>query len=238
LAALVKQLFASVGLRISRRDRLEEQIPSDYWQSTFLPRVHRHNMGRIFYFRHMLERVEHVPGAIVECGVSAGHGMLYWALLCELMAMDRMIYGFDSFVGFPASAPADRKPDGSFQTRQGGYASSPELVMKTLEDGRVATEFVDRHIRLVRGYFDQSLRHYDAAIALLHLDCDLYESYRTCLAALYPRVAPGGVILFDEYEDSNFPGAKRAIDEFFTDKPEQLLIYDDLHYLKYYVVKT
>jgi hypothetical protein len=131
LNTLVKRLSLSAGLNISRRDRLEEQIPDDYVQSPFLPRVYRQSVARLFYFRHMLERIENTPGDIVECGVSTGHGILYWALLCELTATKRRIWGFDSFSGFPASTEADRKADNSFQKKKHDYASPPEIVEST-----------------------------------------------------------------------------------------------------------
>jgi hypothetical protein len=238
LKMLVKRLFWSFGLKISRRDRLEEQIPTDYLQSSFLPRVYRQSVGRLFYFQHIIKRLNDIPGDIVECGVSTGHGILYWALLCELTATNRLIWGFDSFSGFPASTEADRKADGSFQKQQYDYASPPEIVLKVLSDGRVSTEFVTQSVRLVRGYFEETLHQYDGEIALLHLDCDLYESYTTCLNAFYPKVRSGGIIMFDEYEDSNFPGAQRAIDEFFRDKAEKPLIYQEYCYPKYYVIKS
>jgi hypothetical protein len=237
LKMVVKRFFWTLGFKISRRGRLEEQIPSDYLRSPFLPCVYRQSVGRLFYFRHILERLNNIPGDIVECGVSTGHGILYWALLCELTATNRMIWGFDSFSGFPPSTEADRKADGSFEKQQYDYASPPEIVLKVLADGRVSAEFVRECVRLVRGYFEETLHQYDGEIALLHLDCDLYESYTTCLNALYPKVRPGGIIMFDEYEDSNFPGAKRAIDEFFRDKAEKPLIYQGHYYLKYYVIK-
>ena len=53
---------------------------------------------------------------------------------------------------------------------------------------------------------------------LLHLDCDLYESYLTCLNNLYKNVVNKGVIVFDEYYSHKYPGARIAIDEFFEDK--------------------
>lgn len=235
---VVERFFLAFGLKISRRDRLEEQIPADYMQSRFLPRVYRHSVGRLFYFRHMLERISDIPGDIVECGVSIGHGILYLALLCELTATTRKIWGFDSFSGFPPSTEADKRADGSFRMQRYDYTSPPEMVLKVLSDGLVSTDFLTRHVRLVRGYFEETLNQYDGEIALLHLDCDLYQSYITCLNALYPKVRLGGIIMFDEYEDSDFPGAKRAIDEFFRDKPEKPLIYQEYQYLKYYVLKS
>ena len=50
--------------------------------------------------------------------------------------------------------------------------------------------------------------------SLLHLDCDLYDSYKTCLNELYHKVSKGGVILIDEYKHPNWPEPQKAIDEF------------------------
>src|SRR5262245_13190943 len=88
-----KSLFRRVGLEVSRWNPLEEQIPGDYLRSPFLPAVYSRSVGRLFYFRSMFERLTGVPGDIVECGVSTGHGILYWALLCELGGTHRTIWG-------------------------------------------------------------------------------------------------------------------------------------------------
>jgi hypothetical protein len=186
----------------------------------------------------MFDCARSVEGDIVECGVSIGHGILCWALLTELAGPSRRVIGFDSFAGFPPTVEADRKGDTSFQTKAGEYASTPEVVLKVLEDGRVSAEFIRENIKLVRGFFDQTLPQYQGQIALLHLDCDLYESYSSCLKHLYPRVSSGGVILFDEYEDTNFPGARLAVDEFFADRAEKPIRHNAYGYTKYYVVKT
>ena len=45
------------------------------------------------------------------------------------------------------------------------------------------------------------------------MDCDLYESYKTVLELCLPRMAEGGLIVFDEYGTEAWPGAKRAADE-------------------------
>lgn len=234
---VIKSLLSSCGFTVQKRDRLEEQIPSNYLKSPFLPRLYKQTLGRAFYFREMFETVRELEGDIVECGVSVGYGILIWSLLCELSDEQRQIYGYDSFSGFPASGEADRKKDNSFQTEEHGYASPPELVLKVLADGRASADFVDSHIRLVRGYFEETVAKHNGDIALLHLDCDLHDSYVTCLTSLYSKVVSGGVILFDEYHDSNFPGAKQAIDAFFADKPEKPLRYDKYGYVRYYTIK-
>lgn len=233
----IKRAFSMVGLTIERRDRLAEQIDGTYLRSPYLPPIYRQSFGRLLYFREMFERSRDVPGDLVECGVSIGTGLLNWALFCELAKVDRTIYGFDSFEGFPASIEADRKKNGAFETGAGDYASPPELVLKVLEQGRVSPQFVQNKVRLVRGFFDATLPSYAGSIALLHLDCDLHDSYVTCLEQLYSRVTPGGIIMFDEYEDDAFPGARVAIDRFLADKPEKPIRYEAYGYIKYHIVK-
>jgi hypothetical protein len=237
LKSLGKRAFASVGLQLERRDRLAEQIPNNYLRSPYLPPIYKQSLARLMYFREMFEQSAGVPGDLVECGVSIGTGLLNWSLLTELSGREWRVWGFDSFAGFPASIEADRMANGQFQTGRGDYASPPELVLRVLSEGRVSPAFIRDRVRLVRGFFDNTLQSFDGAIALLHLDCDLYESYLTCLNALYDRVSRGGIVMFDEYEDETFPGAKLAIDEFFSGRREQLVRYEQYGYVKYHVVK-
>ena len=232
-------MLRSLGVEVERRDRLAELVPAAYRHQTsrFLPTVHRNTLGRILYFERMMERVRDVEGDIVECGVSIGHGTLYFMLLSELMGKERQIYGFDSFQGFPAPTAADLKADGAFEVSHGTLASPLEMVSRVLHDGRVPQRLIDNNLHLVRGFFESSLPHYEGDIALLHLDCDLFESYTCCLSLLYDKVVPGGLIMFDEYEDPHFPGAKKAIDTFFSNRPEMVEEYFEYDYRKYFVRK-
>ena len=91
-------------------------------------------------------------------------------------------------------------------------------------------------MRLVKGFFDNTLSSYEGRIALLHLDGDLYESYKVPLATLYDKVVRGGIIMFDEYADPRWTGARKAIDEFFADKPEVVVPHAKCTW-KYYVEK-
>ena len=237
MTVLIKKIAATMGLSISRRDRVLELVPSDYLQSPFLPRIHRKSLGRTLYFTHMFERAAGVPGDIVECGTSVGHGILLWALLCDLAHVDRTVWGFDSFSGFPEPTAADGRPDGSQAIQRGKYRTPPEIVQRVLTDGGVSPHRLRDRVRIIKGFFDDSLSEHQGAIAILHLDCDLYDSYRTCLEALYDKVSRGGLILFDEYRDDNHPGCRRAVDEFFRDKPEKPVEYCRYQYSRHYVVK-
>ena len=215
---LVKNTFRLLGLNVEWRDRLAEQIPNDYVKSPYLPRLYMQSFRELIYKNEMVRRVADLPGDIVECGVSVGHGLL--ALICanENLGIDRHYYGFDSFAGFPPPRPEDQ----GTHAYGGFYANEPEIVLRVLEDARLDPAVIRDKVHLVKGFFDQSLRTYERPIALLHLDCDLYQSYMDALRWLYDRVVPGGLILFDEYEDPAFPGGRKAIDEFLATKPEQV----------------
>jgi hypothetical protein len=231
---LIKHAFHWVGLNIERRDRLVESIPSDYLRSPFLPLVYRGALDKYLYFHDQVQRVQQIDGDIVECGVSIGHGALLFLLLSEYVGKPRLYWGFDSFEGFPDPVEADEHTP---ITGAGFWASPPEAVLRTLRDGRLPEEVIRERVRLVKGLFDQTLREYQGRIAILHLDCDLYQSYQTALECLYQKVAPGGVIMFDEYNDSRWPGATKAIDNFFRDKPERVQPHAKCSW-KYFLVKS
>lgn len=230
----VKHAFRHAGFKIERRDPLEETIPADYNHSAFLPRVYRGSLDRYLYFLSQLEQLKEVEGDIVECGVSIGHGALLFLLMGEYLGVERTYYGFDSFTGFPD--PVDK--DGVTPIKGKGFWSSPtDTVYRVLRDGRVPDEKIRERVRLFKGLFDQTLPLYQGKIALLHLDCDLYESYTMALKNLYTKVVPGGIIMFDEYDDGRWPGATKAIDEFFADKAEKPMPHSKCTW-KYYVVKA
>jgi O-methyltransferase len=52
-------------------------------------------------------------------------------------------------------------------------------------------------------------------IAILRLDTDFYSSTKHELLHLYPRLAPGGILIIDDY--GAIPGARLAADEYASE---------------------
>jgi len=233
LKSLIKQALHTLGYKIEKIDSLEESIPADYNHSPFLPRIYRGALDRYLYFKDMVEKVQKVEGDIVECGVSIGHGALLFTLFSDYIGTPRIYYGFDSFEGFPDPIHKDGITP---IAGKGHWANPPDTVFKVLRDGRLGEEIIRERIRLIKGWFDETLPTYEGRIALLHLDCDLYESYKISLETFYDKVQPGGIIMFDEYGDTRWPGATKAIDEFFQDKPETIQRHTKCTW-KYHVVR-
>lgn len=61
----------------------------------------------------------------------------------------------------------------------------------------------------------------DKKFSFVHLDVDMYGSTLYCLVYFYPRMSHGGIIVSHDY--SLIPGVRKAVDEFFEDKPEAVI---------------
>lgn len=200
------------------------------------------NVSRVMYYKERFESISNVDGAIVECGIGSGSSLFHFAVLNQIESKGRDLYGFDSFEGFPepsAEDSSERNVEGGVLYR--GWASDPEQLKRVFRnDFRSDFNF---ELKLVKGFFENSITEgvikdlKKSGIALLHLDVDLYDSYKVTLERLFPLVNSGGVILFDEYinEKIKFPGAQKAIDEYFgSDKNG---IEFDEHSNRYYFIK-
>jgi hypothetical protein len=192
------------------------------------------NIGNVIYWWKFFELTKDISGDIVECGIGRGRSMLVISAINALLEKheggQRQIYGYDSFEGFPEPTMEDdsyRKP------KKGEWAHSPSgkyqynqtFIQQVLHSGNIPN--VENTI-LTKGFFSDSLKsHPDHPIAILHVDGDLYESYLDTLGNLYPKVSKGGVIVFDDFlakksDDDRWPGARKAVEEFFGDELHEL----------------
>jgi len=188
--------------------------------------IGKREAGTHIYFLRMFERIAHVEGDIVECGVGKMRSFKILASLLLSEGTQRRLWGFDSFEGFPETRAEDESPK-DMRKGQWKYLDGEEQVKLILFICGFKRAWIDEHVHIVKGFFSDSLPgNQVGTIALLHLDVDLYDSYTDCLTHLFPKVAKGGVVLFDEYagrpdegDAVKFPGAKLAIDAYFKDTP-------------------
>lgn len=189
----------------------------DVWlaENVFYLRAPASRLGKLLAHYEIYKMISGVPGAIVEAGVYKGASLMRFATFRRLLENDdsRPMHGFDAFGAFPRegiSSEADQAFIDRFQSA-GGDGISPE----DLRAAFAAKDF--RNITLHPGLVDATLPPFLAAnpalkIALLHLDLDVYEPTRLSLELLAPRMARGGLIVFDDY--TAVEGATRAADEY------------------------
>lgn len=184
------------------------------------------------YFNEFAKLIESIPGDVIELGFGYGNSAV---VLCSLDAhgfKERKLYFFDSFKGFPKSSIFDlsyRNPkEGELSHRTMGEAT--EQLQQFLNCEKLA----DR-IQFVEGFVEQSLINFSSPkIALLHIDLDLYSAHKITLESVFDSVVTGGIVIFDDYNEAKWLGAKKAIDEFFADKIELIQKHKSG---KYYLIK-
>lgn len=165
----------------------------------------------------LLESTLSLPGNVIECGVFRGSSLMKIGRVVGEQAPEKTIFGCDSFEGFPEDKVG--KVDVGFLRFLSRIRRKFRVCQDTPARLERFFELYNLQGELVRGYFSETLGRFEnEQFCFIHLDVDLYESYRECLHALYDRLTPGGVVVFDEYQEPNWPGADKAIDEFFADK--------------------
>jgi hypothetical protein len=176
-----------------------------------------------------------VPGALAECGVWRG-GMAL-AMIHTLQrrgVLDRDVYLYDTFEGMtepsaedtsPFDAPALetwREAKAAGRTPWEWYFRPDLFSLEGVREVVHATGYPRERLHLVQGPVQETIP--DAAperLAVLRLDTDWYESTRHELVHLYPRLAPGGVLIVDDYGHWN--GCRRAVDEYFAEHAPPVL---------------
>lgn len=184
----------------------------------------------------LMDRTAHLPGDVAECGVFRGATLLPMAVHVHQRGLGKQIVGFDSFAGFSEAIRIDINLGGADTDacrKVGGFSdTSAEVVLSKV--GLLNLP----NVELAPGFFTETLRRYDRRVfSFVHLDCDLYTSYKECLEFFYPRVPPGGIILFDEYNDPPWPGCNKAVDEFLVGKAEKPIRITSDNYEKYFITK-
>lgn len=158
-----------------------------------------------------VEVTQNVDGDIIEFGSFKGGSAGFFL---RKMDISKTLHVFDSFAGMP-----EVSRDDNFHKAGDFSDTMEERVRKGLSS--IAPNF-EMHV----GFFSQTLNELqssDLNFCLAHIDADLYESILDSLAFTYPRMVRGGIMIFDDYGAPSCEGAKKAIDEFFSDKPETVV---------------
>lgn len=178
-----------------------------------------------------------IEGDFVECGVWRGGNAIAAKLTFENYGSDKRVWLFDTFAGMTAPTAIDRD-------RSGGMASkyferfrrddhnawcyvSLEDVRRNFERAGIGLDGV----RFIKGDVAVTLgeaANLPAAISVLRLDTDWYESTKLELETLYPRLTKGGSLLIDDF--GCWEGSRKAVEEYIDhlkpgDRP--LLHYTD-----------
>jgi hypothetical protein len=192
---------------------------------SFAKYTSRQALTRFLARTQIFEKIRHIHGSIIECGVYTGQGVMSWAQLSSIFepvgGVTREIFGFDTFAGFPSVHEVDLNNTRGMRHMAGDLAV-PEIyndLKKSIElfdKNRILAQFPKVH--LIVGDFIKTSEEFLVAFphvvpALLYLDFDIYEPTKKALEIFYPRMPKGSVIVFDELNDTAWPGETLAMYE-------------------------
>lgn len=242
-ARFMNRLLAVVDLKIVRAGNMQQRFPVELQDSDqrIFRYVREHKLSTssderlfatIMACRYVAER--QVAGDFVECGVWRGGNSILAADVFRSLRSDRSVWLFDTFAGMtePTAAdvnfrgePADAKFRMSRRADHNDWCYAP---IEEVEANFAKVGLLGAQVRFIKGDVAQTLSgagDLPETIAVLRLDTDWYESTKMELAKLYPRLAPGGVLIIDDY--GHWGGARKAVDEYFVGTERPFLQYID-----------
>jgi O-methyltransferase len=155
-----------------------------------------------------LQQALALEGDVVECGVFRGGTALLEAKTIAKAGQDRQLHLFDSFEGMPTTTGGiDRLDAGDLSTTS---AADVEKLLREFA-------FAHIHVGFIPGTFEGLAI---STVAWAHVDVDIYQTVLDSVEYLYPKLVPGGFLVFDDYGFPSCAGARRAVDEAFSTRPE------------------
>ena len=153
-----------------------------------------------------------IEGDFVECGVFGGAQCAVMAraimLSDNFSDRQRRVHLFDSFTGIPEAGEHDEEYLAAGH-KAGLSACSLGGVKSNMQQWGIPDSLLVWHPGLVE---ETTTANLPEKIAVLRLDCDLYEPTKVCMENLYPLVSPGGWVIIDDFVLS---GARKAVMEYF-----------------------
>jgi hypothetical protein len=162
----------------------------------------------------IMKKCINIPGHLVEFGCWNGANLIFMAKVLQLLQPNtyKHVYGFDSFEGLQTFT----SEDGNSQEYSGKYKGNEEVL-------RIMIDFfgMDEWVHIVKGdalktipQFEKNYPH--IMFSLAYIDFDLYEPCSVALEYVGKRIAPGGIIVFDEALTNFWPGEGKALVEFLV----------------------
>lgn len=238
----MKRLFFSLmhrlGLRITTRNSpLFEEVPRNL-DREFLPiyeacRPFTMTSPDCLYAVYSAVKyvvANQIAGDVVECGVFKGGSIMTAAhALNHFGDRTRRLYLYDTFAGMtePTAKDVDfagRKPSEHLSTWNATRLD--QMANCSLEDVRhnvFTCPYPPEQFVFVQGPVEKTIpATMPGQISILRLDTDWHESTKHELIHLFPLLAPGGVLIIDDY--GFWQGAREAVDDYFQRNRVRMLL--------------
>lgn len=145
---------------------------------------------------------------VIEFGSFKGGNALFMALVLREVAPKAKVYAMDTYEGMPET---DKTIDAH---SRGDFADTSLDALKA----RIA-ELKLTNLVPVKGLFQDTFPSLEAGpFGLAHIDADIYSAVRYAQDAVWPRMTPGGYIVYDDADVSSCIGATQAVEELLMER--------------------
>ena len=145
-----------------------------------------------------------IKGAIAEIGTYHG----FYASVMNYFFPDRKMYLFDTFQGF------DRR-DLEVEEKLGFNTKDYDDFSDTSRELIMAKMIHKQNVMIREGWFPESAAGLEGeTFCFVFIDADLYQPIYEGLHWFYPKLSNGGYIVVDDYNWNDYPGAKKAVEDF------------------------
>lgn len=157
-----------------------------------------------------------VGGDIVEIGVWRGGTGVMMAHREKLLGGQGVAWLCDTFAGVVKAGEADS-----------GYKGGEHSDTSLAHVEKLAKALGQPEIRTLVGIFpdDTGAALTSERVRLLHIDVDVYQSAKDCVAFLWDRIPSGGVIVFDDYGFVGCEGVTRCVHE-LRERPDLIYLHN------------
>ncbi len=164
---------------------------------------------RCWMLLHLMRHTLTLPGDFAKFGVFRGGTAALAAEVLRDARDERTLHLFDSFAGMPVTSLGEPYDKGDFcQTSETAVRAlvAPIGANTSFHVGFIPDTFQDVGI---------------PKLAFAHVDVDLYQSVLDCIEFVYPRLVPGGIMVFDDYGVPSCTRAREAADLAFAGRREK-----------------
>jgi O-methyltransferase len=163
------------------------------------------DMWRCFGLWQLVAQVSDVPGAILEVGVWRGGTGALMARRAQLLGNTEPVYLCDTWEGVVNSDTIDT------HYHDGEHADTSLETVRDLVEQRMGLT----QVQTFQGVFPAETggQLEDRALRFVHIDVDVYRSAADTFFWAWPRLADGGIVVFDDYGFPSTQGVTCFVDE-------------------------
>ena len=156
-----------------------------------------------------------ITGEVAELGVYKGK----FARYINRYFPDRKLFLFDTFKGFDKTDVVSEVQKNLSSGEQDFSNTSIEQVLSIMphRDQCIVKE----------GFFPDTAVGFEEIFAFVSIDADLYDPIYNGLKYFYPRLQKGGYIFVHDYNNDNYPGSKKAVNQYCAENNSSVMPLPD-----------